>query len=85
VAFSALVTAKAQGVRNTFNTKVADFVVCTKAMKVVAVVELDDRSHVGRELEDFNRDWTLKLAGLRVLRYPNIPDAAKLRDDFARL
>ena len=88
VAFSALITTKAgvskrRSIRNGFDRKVADFVLCTKAFVVLAVIELDDSSHKGREVADTDRDAWLKDAGYKVVRYPQIPDAEKLLADFA--
>lgn len=82
VAFSALLSTKNTATRNTFDRKVADFVVCSKAFEVVAVVELDDATHKGREADDAKRDALLTSAGYRVLRYANIPDVAKVQNDF---
>lgn len=80
VAFSALLTTKDQPTRSTFNRKVADFVVATKAFEVLAVIELDDASHKGREVQDNKRDTLLERAGYRVLRCKNVPNA----DDVQR-
>ncbi|WP_444765073.1 DUF2726 domain-containing protein [Roseateles sp.] len=74
VAFSSLLTAKDQATRSTFNRKVADFVIATKAFEVLAVLELDDSSHRGREAQDNKRDALLERAGYRVLRFKNVPD-----------
>jgi len=60
--------------RARFNRKVADFVVATKAFEVLAVIELDDASHKGREVQDSQRDALLERAGYRVLRFRNVPD-----------
>lgn len=83
VSFSALITARAYAVRNTFDRKTADFVVCDKAFQVLAVIELDDASHKGKEEKDSARDTLLTSAGYRVLRYANIPDIDRVRADFA--
>jgi very-short-patch-repair endonuclease len=83
VAFSALITSKDRATRNRFDRKVADFVICTKAFQVAAVIELDDSSHRGREVQDSKRDRLLESAGYRVLRYKTIPDIDKLRIDVA--
>ena len=83
VAFSALITSKDRTTRNTFDRKVADFVICTKAFQVAAIIELDDSSHRGREAQDAKRDALLTSAGYRVLRYKTIPDIDKLRTDVA--
>ncbi len=74
VAFSALLTAKDQPTRSMFNRKVADFVVATRAFEVLAVIELDDASHKGREVHDGKRDSMLERAGYRVLRFKHVPD-----------
>lgn len=83
VAFSALIQSKDRATRSTFDRKRADFVICTKAFQVAAVIELDDSSHKGREAQDAKRDSLLQSAGYRVLRYKTIPDIEKLRIDVA--
>ena len=83
VSFGALLTAKEGASRYSFSQKRADFVLADKSFKVLAVIELDDSSHKGRELQDGQRDDMLIQAGYKVLRYPRIPDAAKLRSDMA--
>lgn len=83
VSFSALITSKDQRTRNGFNRKVADFVLCDRAFEVLAIVELDDKSHKGREVIDNLRDNWLTSVGYRVVRYSNVPDIEKLRADFA--
>lgn len=82
VSFGALLTARAYAVRNTFDRKTADFVVCDKAFQVLAVIELDDASHKGKAVKDGARDAMLVQAGYRVVRYPHIPDIDRVRDDF---
>lgn len=82
VSFSALLISPQQSTRNGYNRKVADFVLCTKAFDVLAVIELDDKTHKGREAADEVRDSWLTGAGLRIVRYPQIPDQAKLLADF---
>lgn len=83
VSFGALLTARSRGARNRFDRKIADFVVCDKAMQVLAIVELDDGSHRGREAKDTARDRLLQDAGYRVIRYPRVPNIEKLQADFA--
>ena len=85
VAFSALVTAKGWENRNRFNRKVADFVLCSQQLHVIAVIELDDSSHAGREREDKERDDMLRLAGYVTLRYANFPTQQALRADIEQL
>lgn len=85
VAFSALVTAKGWANRNRFDRKVADFVLCSQQLHVIAVIELDDRSHAGRERQDKERDAMLRLAGYVTLRYANFPTQQVLRADVEQL
>lgn len=82
VAFSALITSKGYATRSRFNRKVADFVVLDKSYNVIAIVELDDASHKGREAEDANRDAMLMEAGYNVIRYNRTPNIEQVRADF---
>lgn len=82
VAFSALLQTKEAATRNKFDRKVADFVLCTKAFEVLAIIELDDSSHKGREAQDAARDLLLTNAGYTVLRYKLVPDVDKVRKDI---
>ena len=82
VAFSALLTTKDRATRNRFDRKVADFVICSKGFEVLAVIELDDSSHNGREKEDALRSSLLTNAGYKVLRYKKTPDTATLIKDL---
>lgn len=85
VAFSALVTADGWANRNRFDRKVADFVLCSQQLHVIAVIELDDSSHAGRERQDRERDAMLRLAGYDTLRYANFPTQQALRADIEQL
>lgn len=79
VAMSAVLTAATQAARNRFDRKVIDFVVCSKAFEVVAIVELDDSSHKGKEAADDRRDKLLKGAGYRSVRLQDIPPSERIR------
>ena len=83
VSFGALLSGRSTAVRNTFDRKRADFVICEKSFKVVAIVELDDSSHDGKEDRDEKRDAQLRHSGYRVLRYRGIPDIDRVQADFA--
>ena len=83
VSFAGLLTARGRATRNRFDRKIADFVVCDMALQVLAIIELDDSSHRGRESNDAARDKLLQDAGYRVLRYPRIPNAERVQADFA--
>lgn len=84
VSFGALLSTTGQATRNKFNRKIADFVVLDKSFNVVAVVELDDKSHKGKEKQDAERDAMLIEAGYRVIRYPRTPDLDKVKADFSQ-
>lgn len=79
VAFSALLTTRDRPTRSTFDRKVCDFVVCSKAFQVIAIVEIDDVSHRGREGADAKRDALLEAAGYRVVRFAQVPDLVDVR------
>ncbi len=85
VSFNALIGANSQADRNTFNRKMADFVVCNKAFEVLAVIELDDSTHNGQEERDNKRDELLKKAGYNVLRYKQVPNIDEVKRDIASL
>jgi hypothetical protein len=55
-------------VRAKFDRKIADFVICERGtLKIVAVVELDDRTHDAKV--DRQRDAITKAAGYQTIRY----------------
>ncbi|HAV4996718.1 MULTISPECIES: DUF2726 domain-containing protein [Acinetobacter] len=82
VAFSAFITAQGYATRNLFNRKVADFVVLDKAFNIVAIVELDDSSHKGKEKFDAERDALIHEAGFKVIRYKRTPELVQIHRDF---
>lgn len=83
VAFSALITSRDYKLRNKFNRKVTDFVILDQQMDVLAIIELDDPSHLGKEAEDQQRDEMLFDAGYQVFRYTKIPTIAQLQRDLS--
>lgn len=82
VAFSALITSKDYKIRSQFNRKVTDFVVLNDKMDVIAIIELDDPSHLEKAEEDRMRDQMLTEAGYIVKRYTNIPSVRQLQKDI---
>lgn len=84
VSFGALLAAKGGASRYSFAQKRADFVLTNKGFMVLAVIELDDASHKGKESADAERDAMLMQAGYRVLRYKRIPDTAQLLADLQK-
>jgi hypothetical protein len=54
--------------RNRFDRKMADFVVCEReSLAIVALIELDDRTH--RASDDQQRDELTRAAGYRTIRF----------------
>ena len=50
--------------------KTVDFVVCEKgSLEIVAVIELDDKTHAGKEDKDAFRDSIVEAAGLPTFRW----------------
>lgn len=82
VSFGALLNAKGGASRYSFAQKRADFVLTNRGFRVIAVIELDDASHKGKEAADAERDAMLTEAGYRVLRYNRTPDRARLLADL---
>jgi len=82
VAFSALITHDNMKMRSKFNRKVTDFVVMDREYNVVAIIELDDPTHIGKEQEDAERDAMLIAAGYTVIRYTEIPTIRQLQRDL---
>lgn len=82
VAFSALITHDNIKIRAKFNRKVTDFVLLDQSYKVIAIIELDDPTHIGKEQEDAERDAMLIAAGYMVMRYTEIPTVRQLQRDL---
>lgn len=79
----------AQAIANRFRQLVADFVICAPDFSVVAVVELDGRSH-GDDLQrerDERKDRFLQAVGLKLIRVPasDLPNEAALKALVAAL
>ncbi len=82
VAFSALITSDDYKIRQKFNRKVTDFVILNTQFEVIAIIELDDPTHLYKEEEDRQRDAMLKEAGYRIIRYTEIPTTRQLQKDI---
>lgn len=82
VAFSALVTTTRQADRNRFDRKVADFLICSKQLTPIVVIELDDSSHHKKHAQDADRDAMLRNAGYQTIRYPRIPAQQQIQLDI---
>lgn len=85
VAMSALIGPVSQGKANLSDfrriaQKRVDYAVYTRNLKIVAVIELDDRTHIARR--DAKRDAYLRSAGIRTVRFESRakPDEAQIRE-----
>jgi len=68
-------TANGQSIRNHFRQLVADFVLCRADLGVIAVIELDDSSHLApdRREADARKTRAVESAGIRLVRIPAGP------------
>lgn len=82
VAFGAILWTKSQATRNRFNRLIADFVITDNNFNILAVIELDDKSHDNKKEKDAQRDAMLREAGYKVLRYRYMPSKEQLRQDI---
>lgn len=73
-----------EGLRRTMSQKVADFVICKTDLTMIAIIELDDRSHIGKEEKDKQRDSIIRQIGLMPLRIPRTPPQRTL-DEYANV
>ena len=79
VSMGALMNAGGGGSRARFDRKIVDYVICDRSLKVVLLVELDDRTH--DKQKDRARDRMTAEAGYQTLRIEskNKPGVAELR------
>jgi very-short-patch-repair endonuclease len=82
VSFQALLDTTDIADRNRFDRKHADFVICSKRLTPIAVLELDDATHDTRGEEDADRDAMLQNAGYQTIRYRKIPTAEQIQADI---
>jgi len=68
--------------RNRYNRKIADFLICTKTLTPIAVIELDDITHDKKIAQDADRDAMLRNAGYQTIRYREFPSQTQLRQDI---
>lgn len=66
-----------QSTRNSFAQKIADYVVCNSLMQVMAIIELDDKTH--NVQKDVKRDSMLNSAGYRVIRFQSTQKPTELQ------
>lgn len=68
--------------RNRFIRKIADFVVTDSNLNILAVIELDDKSHDNKVEADMARDKMIQTAGYKTLRYRKMPTINQLYNDI---
>jgi uncharacterized protein DUF2726 len=75
---------ESDSIRARYKQLVADFVLCRADLSVVAVIELDDRTHEWpkRKAADARKNKALADAGIRLVRVPagRLPTTEKLRE-----
>lgn len=71
--------------RGRIGAKHCDFLICNRKLDILAIIELDDRTHVAEK--DRARDEMTGSAGYLTIRYESRcrPAIAEIRDDFRRL
>lgn len=85
VAFSAFLFVDGADTRSNFRRfatmrqKVADFLIVRHDFSIVALIELDDRSHDNKQEADRQRDAAIKQAGIRVFRIPQVPHSDQVQ------
>lgn len=84
ISLQALLDTDSLADRNRFNRKYADFVICSKLLTPIAVIELDDASHNRKAAQDADRDVMLQNAGYQTLRYRKIPTTEQIQADIER-
>lgn len=64
-----------------------DYVVADRNMNIIAVIELDDRSHDTKKRQDIIRDLRLNRAGIQTMRYESKhkPEVFRLRSELLAL
>lgn len=67
--------------RNRFIRKIADFVITDSNLNILAVIELDDKSHDNKVEADIARDKMIQTAGYKTLRYRKMPTINQLYND----
>ena len=72
--------------RSTINGKSLDFVVCNKALEVIAGIEIDDESHLNSTAKkrDATKNNAMKIAGIKLIRWPAtpLPSIASIKQEF---
>jgi hypothetical protein len=54
-------------IRGTFSQKIVDYVICSKDIQVIAIIELDDKTH--NKNKDAKRDSMIEEANYKMIRW----------------
>lgn len=70
-----------------FASKIVDFVICSTSKDVIALVELDDRTHDSKKDADAERDALTSIAGYTTIRWDSRrkPSVQTIRDTVLSL
>lgn len=68
--------------KNTYNRTFIDFVICDENLEIIALIELDDKTHDNKKEKDTIRDYITAKAGYKTIRFdcrkmPNANDIKK--------
>ena len=74
------------GAHNTISGKSLDFVICNKALEIVAGIEIDDKSHSrpDRQKSDATKNSAMEKAGIKLIRWPatELPSSSQILETF---
>lgn len=75
-----------QAILNTYSRQSIDFLICDSLLNVVAGIELDDKSHVGKnsDLRDGKKNNAFKSVGIPLFRWhaEKMPTPTAIRKEF---
>lgn len=70
----------------TIRGKSLDFLICNKALEIVAGIEIDDKSHsrADRKKADATKNQAMEAAGIKLIRWPAtpLPSIQKIQEAF---
>jgi len=73
VGMASCLATKSISAHRTIAQKSLDFVICNKAMRIIAAIEIDDKTHKrdARKKADETKNRALKKAGIDLIRWPS--------------
>lgn len=71
---------------NTINRKNLDFVICNRALEVIAGIEIEDKSELNpaAQQRDVTKNDAMKMAGIKLIRWPAtpLPSIEQIKQEF---